>query len=134
MSFAVVIEGMTLIAYVVILGGGKQKRETGWKILSGLHVLVGALECASMAIIVSVALAGAGRKDAAYLYDNDDRFFPGWKLDISWIVCTVSWSVMFLLAAGISATALLLPSEGGYELILGDDWGQEEQQSERTAS
>ena len=67
MSFAVVIEGMTLIAYVVILGGGKQKRETGWKILSGLHVLVGALECASMAIIVSVALAGAGRKDAVRL-------------------------------------------------------------------
>lgn len=28
-----------------------------------------------------------------------------------------------LLASGITATAVLLPSEGGYELIPGDDWG-----------
>ena len=31
---------------------------------------------------------------------------------------------MMLLAAGITATALFLPSEGGYELIPGDDWGR----------
>ena len=31
---------------------------------------------------------------------------------------------MVLLAAGIIATALFLPSEGGYELIPGDDWGR----------
>jgi hypothetical protein len=55
--------------------------------------------------------------DQAHLYDNDDRFFPGWKLDTSWILCTVSWSVMILLAGIISSTALLLPPEGGYELI-----------------
>lgn len=60
----------------------------------------------------------------AYLYDNDDRFFPGWKLDISWVLCTVSWSVMLLLGCGITATALLLPMEGGYELIPDDDWGR----------
>lgn len=29
-----------------------------------------------------------------------------------------------LLGAGITATALLLPSEEGYELIPGDDWGR----------
>lgn len=54
MSFAVVLEGMTLIAYVVILAGGKQKRESGWKVLSGLHVCCAALQCAGMAIIVSL--------------------------------------------------------------------------------
>jgi len=54
MSFAVVMEGMTLIAYIVILAGGKQKREQGWKILSGLHFLVGALQLGSMAIVVSL--------------------------------------------------------------------------------
>lgn len=53
MSFAVVLEGMTLIAYVVILAGGKQKRESGWRVLSGLHVCCAALQCAGMAIIVS---------------------------------------------------------------------------------
>lgn len=52
MSFAVVLEGMTLIAYVVILAGGKQKRERGWKVLCGLHLLVAAFQCAGMAIIV----------------------------------------------------------------------------------
>jgi len=56
MSFAVVMEGMTLIAYIVILAGGKQKREQGWKILSGLHFLVGGLQLAGMAIIVSLLL------------------------------------------------------------------------------
>lgn len=56
MSFAIVIEGMTLIAYIVILAGGKQKREQGWKILSGLHFLVGTLQLASMAIIVSLSM------------------------------------------------------------------------------
>lgn len=39
------------------------------------------------------------------------------KLDTSWILCTISWSVMILLACGISSAALLLPAEGGYELI-----------------
>lgn len=53
MSFAIVMEGMTLIAYIVILVGGKQQRESGWKILSGLHFIVGALQLAAMAIIVS---------------------------------------------------------------------------------
>ncbi|KAL8707226.1 MAG: hypothetical protein Q9220_007720 [cf. Caloplaca sp. 1 TL-2023] len=104
MSFGVVIEGMTLIAFIVMLVGGKQKREQGWKIISALLVLTGLVQCTGMALI-------------AFLYDNDDRFFPGWKLDISWILCTISWSVQIVLAGGIAATALLLPSEGGYELI-----------------
>src|ERR1700744_4739881 len=30
MSFAVVLEGMTLAAFAVLLVGGKQKREQGW--------------------------------------------------------------------------------------------------------
>lgn len=61
MSFAVVMEGMTIIAYVVILAGGKQKRESGWKIMSGLHLIVAALQLIGMVIIVSFTL----RKRAA---------------------------------------------------------------------
>ena len=53
MSFAVVIEGMTLIAFVVVLGGGKQKREVGWKVVSGLLLLVGLIQCTGMALMVS---------------------------------------------------------------------------------
>ena len=56
LSFVVVLEGMTLITYVVILIGGKQKRESGWSILAGLHFLCGAVQCAAMSIIVSFIL------------------------------------------------------------------------------
>lgn len=104
MSFAVVIEGVTLITYIVIIVGGKQIRMTGWKVLSTLLIVVGLVQCAGMALI-------------AYLYDHDDRFFPGWKLDTSWMLCTASWSISVLLGAGIIAAAMLLPPEEGYELI-----------------
>ena len=57
MSFAIVIEGMTLIVYLIILAGGKQKRESGWKVLAVLHVIVAALQVAAMAIIVSLIMA-----------------------------------------------------------------------------
>ena len=53
MSFAVVMEGMTLIAFLVMITGGIQKRQTGWKILSGLLVISGLVQCAGMGLIVS---------------------------------------------------------------------------------
>ena len=66
-----------------------------------------------------VSKRGAKRLIAlqAWLYDNDDRFFPGWKLDESWTLCTVSWVVAIFCAIGIPVAKLALPSEGGYELI-----------------
>jgi len=53
----------------------------------------------------------------AYLYNNDDRFFPGWKLDTSFILATASWSVCLLTAFGIALSRFALAPEGGYELI-----------------
>ena len=52
MSFGIVLEGMTIIAYAVILAGGKQKREKGWKILAALHGVCAALLIPAMSIIV----------------------------------------------------------------------------------
>ena len=52
MSFAAVLELVTIVAYVVALGGGKQKRETGWKVLVFLLMVVGVVQCASMSIVV----------------------------------------------------------------------------------
>jgi len=52
MSFAAVGELVTIVAYIVVLGGGKQKRETGWKVLCFMLALVGTVQCASMAIVV----------------------------------------------------------------------------------
>ena len=60
MSFAVVIEGMNLIVYIIILAGGKQKRESAWKFLAGLHVIAAALQIAAMAIIVSLTFGKLG--------------------------------------------------------------------------
>jgi hypothetical protein len=61
----------------------------------------------------------------AYLYDNDDvRFFIGWKLDKSWILCIVSWSIAVLSAAFISLSAFIFPLEGGYELIPSERYGR----------
>lgn len=54
MSFAVVIEGMTVAAFVILLAGGKQRRESGWKILVVLVAVAAAVQAAGMAIIVSL--------------------------------------------------------------------------------
>ncbi|KAK2797427.1 hypothetical protein FQN51_008459 [Onygenales sp. PD_10] len=104
MSFAVVLEGMTLITYLVILLGGKQARENGWRVLALLLVVVGVVQCAGMGLV-------------SYLVENDDRFFLGWKLDDSWIMCTVSWCLALLGAVAVVVAARVLPAEGGYELI-----------------
>ncbi|KAL2868556.1 uncharacterized protein BJX67DRAFT_349791 [Aspergillus lucknowensis] len=104
MSFAVVLEGMAVVAYMIILSGGKQLRESGWKVLSTLILLSAAIQAASMSIV-------------AYLFDNEDRFFVGWRLDESWIYCTVSWCISAACAGALILAAHSLPSEGGYELI-----------------
>lgn len=47
----------------------------------------------------------------------DDRFFPGWNFDVSFVFCTLSWVSEFLVGAGLVGSALFLEQEGGYELI-----------------
>ncbi|OQE28752.1 hypothetical protein PENSTE_c003G02000 [Penicillium steckii] len=104
MSFAVVLEGMSIVTYIIILGGGKRLRENGWRILSILIVLSALIQAGGMSIV-------------AYLFDNEDRFFVGWQLDQSWVFCTVSWCISLFCAGAIIVAARILPSEGGYELI-----------------
>jgi hypothetical protein len=53
MSFAVVLEGIAIVAYLLILSAGKQLRESGWGILSLIIVLSAAVQAASMALVVS---------------------------------------------------------------------------------
>jgi hypothetical protein len=128
MSFAVVLQGMTLMAYMVILGGGKQKRETGWRILTLFLVFISLVQLASMGLVVSPVSWEAIRVLRAiltiaqsYLYDNDERFYPGWKLDISWTMCVVSMCLSVFAAIVIWWSTQILPSEGGYELIADHD-------------
>lgn len=56
MSVAALFELVTLIAFFMLITGGKQKRERGWRLLSFLLVLVGLLQCASMAVVVCALL------------------------------------------------------------------------------
>jgi len=41
MSFALVLEGAIITAFVAILMGGRAKRENGWKVLVGLVLVCG---------------------------------------------------------------------------------------------
>ncbi|KAJ9625558.1 hypothetical protein H2203_004315 [Taxawa tesnikishii (nom. ined.)] len=104
MSIAAVIEFAAIVAFAIVLLGGVQKRVQGWRMVVGLLAVIALCQCAAMAIV-------------AYLYDHDDRFFVGWKLDTAWVLCTVSWAVLLLDVAGIASAANLLPPEGDYELI-----------------
>jgi len=106
MSLAMALQLVVIAAYVIVLSGGRQKREHGWKLLSILLLVNGMLQCAAMAIV-------------SYLFDNDVRFFAGWRLDVSWILCTVSWSVGVILAGFLTISGVNTPNEGGYEAIRG---------------
>lgn len=55
MSFAVVLEGMSIVAYIIVLGGGKRLRENGWRILSLLIILSAVVQAAGMSLVVSSA-------------------------------------------------------------------------------
>lgn len=111
MSFAAVFELVTLVAYVVVIVGGKQKRENGWRVLSLMCGFVGLVLLASISIV-------------AYLFDNDDRFFVGWRLDNSFTISAVSCGVALLCAVSIALSKALLPEEGGYELIPSERYGR----------
>lgn len=54
MSFAVVLEGMSVVAYLIILSGGKRLRESGWKVLSLLILLSVVVQVGSVSIVVGV--------------------------------------------------------------------------------
>lgn len=53
----------------------------------------------------------------AYLFDHDSRFFVGWQLDTSFILCTVSWAVLLVNALGVLSAAYVLTPEDDYEPI-----------------
>jgi hypothetical protein len=52
MNFAALLECASLVAFLVIIGGGRQKREQGWKVLVGLLVLVALAQCFAMSTVV----------------------------------------------------------------------------------
>ncbi|TGJ83468.1 hypothetical protein E0Z10_g5310 [Xylaria hypoxylon] len=93
------------MAFLVVLAGGKFKREGGWKLIGSFLLADAVVEFASMGIV-------------AWLFKHDSQFVvPGWTLDYSFYLCTVSASVSVLLAAVLAASAFVLPPEDDYESL-----------------
>ncbi|KAL7942429.1 hypothetical protein V8C42DRAFT_332405 [Trichoderma barbatum] len=104
-SFAIILCLASLISFALVMVGGKYRRETGWPFVAALLTLVSVVEF----IIISIV---------AYLYDHDDQFtIPGWNLDVSWYLGTVSAALSLITAGGLAASAYLLPPEEGYEFL-----------------
>lgn len=54
MSFGVVIEGMTIAAFLILLAGGKQKREQGWPFMAMLTGVAALVQAIAMSLIVGI--------------------------------------------------------------------------------
>lgn len=52
MTFAVVIEGMTIVAFAILICGGKQRREQGWGVMAILVALAAFIQVGAMALTV----------------------------------------------------------------------------------
>ena len=52
MSFAVVLEGMTFVAFIVMMGSGVEKRSHGWKTLTAFLAIVAIVQCVAIGLIV----------------------------------------------------------------------------------
>lgn len=65
MSLAVVMDLATVVGFLVIVAGGKDRREMGWRVLCGMLGLVAALHFGAMAVAVSfiVILRACGKAD-----------------------------------------------------------------------
>jgi hypothetical protein len=57
MSLATILEIAALVGIVVVLAGGKARREAGWRALAGLLGVVGLLLFSGTAVVVSLTLS-----------------------------------------------------------------------------
>lgn len=53
MNLTVIMEVACLVGFAVVILGGRQNRESGWKILSGMLAIVAAAQMIAMALVVS---------------------------------------------------------------------------------
>ncbi|KAK3308945.1 uncharacterized protein B0T15DRAFT_123705 [Chaetomium strumarium] len=105
MSFSAIMEIAAIVGFLIIMRGGKVRRQGGWKVLGVMMATAAAAEFIGMAVV-------------AYLFDHDEMFLvPGYRLASSWYLCATSASVALLTAIGLSISALVLPPEDGYQLL-----------------
>lgn len=62
LSFAVVVEGMGVLAWIIVVSGGKRMRESGWRVLLvlvflGFGVKVGGVGIVVFSLFFSLSLS-----------------------------------------------------------------------------
>ncbi|KAI5474313.1 hypothetical protein MNV49_003622 [Pseudohyphozyma bogoriensis] len=79
-QLSLVFGSTAILANIIITLSGRQKRETGWRLVAGLMFLHAAC------LIVAMALV-------AREFNHDSRFYTGSRLDTSFIMATTAWSL-----------------------------------------
>ncbi|KAK6514308.1 hypothetical protein TWF506_008704 [Arthrobotrys conoides] len=97
---------LTCLLFIFLIAN-KEYRRTGWKYLVLLLTTGVACQLLAMSIV-------------SYVYENDERFFVGWRLDVCWVLCVVSWGVGGVVTGIVGLVGWVLPEEGregGYERL-----------------
>ncbi|PHH67450.1 hypothetical protein CDD81_63 [Ophiocordyceps australis] len=105
-ALTAILSFATIICFIIVMYGGKLKRETGWPFVTGMLGLVSVVELAIISMV-------------AFILNHDKELFAeaDWTLGSSWCLATIGASLTFLAAVGMGASAYLLPPEGGYEFL-----------------
>ncbi|KAM0790264.1 hypothetical protein ACM66B_005569 [Microbotryomycetes sp. NB124-2] len=102
---SLVFGAAAIIASLVILLSGRQKRESGWRIIAGL------LGVHAACLIISTSLI-------AHEYRMDDRFYYGSTLGQGYIISTTGWALDVVIVGVLVTVGLLgLVKEDDYEPI-----------------
>lgn len=84
--------------------GGKQARESGWKVVVPMVCVAAGAQVAGVGIV-------------GYVFEHEGRFFDGWRLGRCWVLVMVSWVVELCVAVGVGVASWVMEEEGGYQLI-----------------
>ncbi|KAK6339251.1 hypothetical protein TWF718_008673 [Orbilia javanica] len=111
MDLSLSLSLLTSLSFLIILissSSNPSARKKGWKSLVVLLFLTVMCELVAMSLV-------------SYVYENDERFFVGWRLDVCWVLCVVAWGVGLVVAGLVALVGWVLPEENverrGYERL-----------------
>ncbi|KAL2119501.1 hypothetical protein VTJ04DRAFT_6462 [Mycothermus thermophilus] len=105
-GLAVLADVVTMAVIGLVMAGGKQRRINGWKVVCSVLVIGAGVQLGGLAVV-------------AYLFDHDDLFLvPGYELGMAFYLSAGSVVAAMLAAAGLAISAIVLPREDGYEMLV----------------
>ncbi|KAM3586862.1 hypothetical protein VKS41_001916 [Umbelopsis sp. WA50703] len=104
MILATVIGALALLTLLGTICSNRRKRESGWKLLSGLFALHAVPQATAMGII-------------AYLFNTSSNFYMGTRYDISFVFAIISWCLSIVIAGILLLSSLFGPPDYAYEAI-----------------